>query len=556
METETMERNEEPGILSQFDFFSFAQGNFQNEEMCRFSRTPLLAPLLHNNNKEDCLASCAISIAILRFMRDMPEPYFSEEDISSSEELKKTNIKKYSSGSTFKSKVVAEKASISFLRPNDVPPLTMLNRPTTNIEKIQFISSFGIRRTQRLRDEIYCQICRQLTSNPSKISCSSGWILMALCLGVFTPSNELFNYLKNFLKQGPSGFGEYCCRILQRTLEVNCRRQPPTTVELEAVKNRLSPAVPVTFMDGSTKLFQVDPATTCAELCQLIKLSLGIKSIFGFSIYVASLEQVANWGCGTESIFDAVSLAEQYAQTKIKEDGPDTWKIYFRKDLFEPVVLSSGDKVATDLIYHQIIGGIRAGEYVCPQEKELINLIAKRYYIENGPEMEDGELRKVIKSTLHSPVDRATEDDMYSKVMAAFVVNARIQDRADNHYIKEDVVLYAGTTWFKEFSRNFDATVSAGPKLPKVAVGLAINSRGITVYHKENAKALPLLGLDFSQMKKVKSERKGMYLDPVLMITTNRSTYSFRSSNADAICDLLNDLMTRDSNGNLDPVHT
>lgn len=52
----------------------------------------------------------------------------------------------------------------------------------------------------------------------------------------------------------------------------------------------------------------------------------------------------------------------------------------------------------------------------------MINLIAKRYYIENGPEMEDGELRKVIKSTLHSPVDRATEDDMYSKVMAAFVV--------------------------------------------------------------------------------------------------------------------------------------
>ena len=88
-----------------------------------------------------------------------------------------------------------------------------------------------------------------------------------------------------------------------------------------------------------------------------------------------------------------------------------------------------------------------------------------------------------------------------------FLQNDRIQDRADNHYIKEDVVLYAGTTWFKEFSRKFDATVSAGPKLPKVAVGLAINSRGITVYHKDNEKALPLLGLDFSQMKKVKSER-------------------------------------------------
>lgn len=74
--------------------------------------------------------------------------------------------------------------------------------------------------------------------------------------------------------------------------------------------------------------------------------------------------QVANWGCGAESVLDAVSLAEQYACTK-KRDDSDAWNIYFRKDLFEPVIIPSGDKVATDLMYHQIIGGIRSGEYNC-----------------------------------------------------------------------------------------------------------------------------------------------------------------------------------------------
>ena len=45
-------------------------------------------------------------------------------------------------------------------------------------------------------------------------------------------------------------------------------------------------------MDGSVKTFAVDSATTCAELCQLVKEKMGMKSIFGFSIYVTALEQV------------------------------------------------------------------------------------------------------------------------------------------------------------------------------------------------------------------------------------------------------------------------
>lgn len=76
--------------------------------------------------------------------------------------------------------------------------------------------------------------------------------------------------------------------------------------------------------------------------------------------------QVANWGCGSESVLDAASLAEQYARTKNRDD-PDVWGFYLRKDLFEPVINPNNDKVATNLIYHQIIGGILTGEYVCSQ---------------------------------------------------------------------------------------------------------------------------------------------------------------------------------------------
>ena len=46
-------------------------------------------------------------------------------------------------------------------------------------------------------------------------------------------------------------------------------------------------------MDGSIKKLEVDPATTCKELCKLIKKEIGMKSIFGFSIYIAALGQVS-----------------------------------------------------------------------------------------------------------------------------------------------------------------------------------------------------------------------------------------------------------------------
>ncbi|GMR32812.1 hypothetical protein PMAYCL1PPCAC_03007, partial [Pristionchus mayeri] len=567
------------GELAAYEFGKYAATFFTGTSGATHLKRPLSAPLLSHERHSSQQAALALWLTILRFMGDLPEPVptgdvdeeqtpvmsrlyqtlgrrgtaKSEPNLGSmtpnsrmhrAKKLISMTLKKSSKLRAFETASMNSEAgetSVSAAVLADTAPMSSL-------DKLHFIIGVGILRPE-LRDEVYCQLCKQLSGNPSKLSTARGWILLSLCVGCFAPSQRLLRYLLHFIRsRGPAGYSEYVEDRLMRTIKNGTRKQPPSYVELQANKAKKPIVLAVTLMDGTVRTIHADSASTADEICATIAEKISLQDRFGFSLYIALFDKVSSLGSGTDHVLDAVSQCEQYAKEQGKSERSAPWRIFFRKEIFSPWHDPKEDPVSTTLIYEQVARGIRYGEYRCDKDEDLALLCAQQYRIHEDS-MDVKKLEEMLTRLL--PDFEINNNSHAMERWMQLVMNAyrkKFSSPSDSlvstQSIKEEVVSFAKYKWPLLFSRFYEATKVGGPTLPRNEVIIAVNWTG--VYVVDDTEEI-LVEFSFPEIAEVLTSSNGIsasgFSDTFSLSTIGGEEYNFQSTNADDVRELIADFL-------------
>ncbi|KAM3619073.1 uncharacterized protein V6R79_002572 [Siganus canaliculatus] len=483
--------------LDDYSFSKFASMYFQGAANHTHLRQRLRQPLLYHEDEGDIQASLTVWWIILRFMGDLPEP---------------------------KQQVLGQRGGPT------------LDRPLTALEKLHIIVGYAIVRRD-LRDEIYCQICKQLQDNNNRNSYFRGWILLSLCLGIFPPTERFIKYLQSFIRNAPGGYASYCAERLRRTGINGVRGEPPAWLELQATKTKKPIVVSVILMDGRSVNLPVDSATNSKEICNIVSNKLKLKDTFGFSLYLMLFEKVWPLGCGREHLMDGISQCEQEVKKKGGQEQHAPWRLFFRKEIFTPWHDCKEDDLSTDLIYRQIIHGLKSGEYQSKKQEDVVQLVAKHLYIKNGSDNSPRNVKEVVEECISaSLLDTKPEAKWVQMISTAHAQGPYMTSRPKADVLKAEMVEYAREKWPMFFSRFFEVSKLSGPPLSKNKFIVAINWTGITFLDERERR---LLELSFPEVTGVNTIREAKTSTRMVNLVTLKGDFTLSGNTVEDMSELI-----------------
>ncbi|EDQ87942.1 uncharacterized protein MONBRDRAFT_32975 [Monosiga brevicollis MX1] len=386
--------------------------------------------------------------------------------------------------------------------------------PLTNLEMVQLVANTGITRPHT-RDEIVCQLFKQLSNNPNRVSHARGWILLGLIFGCFAPSKRLRGVVDDFLTKGPPKYAPFVRARLQRTVNKGTRTKPPTALEVEMAFSKEPIRLQVDFFVDRVNV-ELDSQTTARELLEQIYAQSALAREAGFSIYVADTDgdMMTSCGAGDTFVLDIVFQYETLASARFQgswqrlaQERP--FQLLLRKEMFAPW-FEGGDNA--DIIFEQIVDGLERanrsaaadmpqlirfhmygrdvqGFYTVQSEEDMASMLARLYYIERGFRLEPARLERMIKRHDFAGMERHDLKYWIAKTTERFDYFGFYDNPCTELDCKVEVIHYARTQWAQQFSKQFqECELRMGDRLPEV-VTLYLNREGLMAFNFANLTA-------------------------------------------------------------------
>lgn len=351
-----------------------------------------------------------------------------------------------------------------------------------------------------LRDEVFCQIIKQTTNNPSPESSLKGWMLLGVTTGAVSPSKEFEPYLLSYCeahREDGGGVGEYaryCMGRIIKTGTLGPRKEVPTSMEIEAAKMRLPVLVRVYHLDGTYDVLPVSSWVTPGLLKQMVCEKRGIQDGEAFGIYEMTPEGEERFLDPDERILDLVAYWQRlFEEEKSKADdgatkkqkkkalGNNFYRVVFKVHMyFEP---GATDTAASHEMYIQAVYDVVSARYPCG-ERDCIALASLQLQAEYGDSGLSDLKEKLIRFLPTKYAEGTRQSELSTEIRKAHALhNGKSAEAAESEYLEyvKEWQVYGSSFFFVEPQMSAD--------LPD-EVFLAVNPKGILIINPDTKEVL------------------------------------------------------------------
>jgi hypothetical protein len=312
----------------------------------------------------------------------------------------------------------------------------------TPISNLYAILSRMIDASECLRDELYCQICKQIKNNISFHSTYHGWQLLLVCLTCFPPSMDFLPYLMSFIasyivldirkndndednehatdseviaklienqknqkncenNEVISKLSERALRYCIKSSKYNRRQELPSRLEISSIQLGELVSIPIYYINGTQILVKVHSWTTVEDCNKIISEISGIseKDSKAFSVFQSIVENDDNIKSPKHlslnskcRVLDIVSYMQRFnemeemnKEKRSKKEKKSSILIYKVKFFLDRNIESYDNLAVLHMYYFQAIHDVSKGIYPCSkQDYVILSQLQNQVNIYNG----------------------------------------------------------------------------------------------------------------------------------------------------------------------------